>query len=197
MMVAAGGGSGSQLLQLTPAKEISFSGTNFADTTHPTVLRLENISRTNVAFKVKTTALKAFLVNPSSSILEPGKSVDVQIMLQRLPEVPPNHKHRFLVQAVGTEETSLEGREAWPQLVKDKTITEFRLSVVFADVIDKMEKAIIERVEKSIRETAEATQEVIRSELAKSTRAIVAAINANANLPQGDRDDFSMLRRLE
>ncbi|CAD7970158.1 unnamed protein product [Amoebophrya sp. A25] len=124
----------SPILQLSPTKEIVFTGTNFADKTHSTELKLTNLSNGNVAFKVKTTALKAYLVRPSSNILKAGESVDVQIMLQRLSEVPPNSKHRFLVQAVETTESSLDSRESWAELVKDKAVTEFRLSVVFPDV---------------------------------------------------------------
>eukprot|EP00392_Amoebophrya_sp_AT5.2_P014701 g14862.t1 len=123
-----------QLLRITPAREISFSGTNFGEETHATKLVLENVSEENVAFKVKTTALKAYLVRPSQSVLQAGEKVEVQIMLQRLTEIPANHRHRFLVQAVATRETNLNSREAWPQLIQDNPVQEFKLSVVFPDV---------------------------------------------------------------
>ncbi|CAD7944579.1 unnamed protein product [Amoebophrya sp. A120] len=114
-----------QLLRIDPPREIQFSGTNFADTTHVTHLTLTNASTTsNVAFKVKTTALKSYLVRPSQNVLKVGETVQIQILLQRLQEVPANHRHRFLVQAAPTSEDTLSSREAWPQIVKDAQVSQ-------------------------------------------------------------------------
>lgn len=124
-----------QLLQINPQKEIIFSGRNFDQTSHTEILTLQNVATsTNVAFKVKTTALKSYLVRPSSQVLQPGEKINVQIMLQRLSEVPANYQHRFLVQALPTQETSIESKESWQELAKQHSIQEFRLSVVFPDV---------------------------------------------------------------
>merc|ERR1712096_396772 len=87
----------------------------------------------NVAFKVKTTALKAYLVRPSSAVLKPGETMQVSIMLQKLTEVPANYMHRFLVQALKTSVTQVETREQWFQLAKEFPPQEMKLSVVFPD----------------------------------------------------------------
>lgn len=121
------------ILKITPAKDIVFSGSDFSQT-KTEHLHLENISSTNVAFKVKTTALKAYLVRPSSHVLHPGESVNVQIMLQRMSEVPPNGQHRFLVQALQTTEDAIDSREQWFMLARQNPIQEYRLAVVFPDV---------------------------------------------------------------
>ncbi|KAF2709175.1 VAMP-associated protein [Pleomassaria siparia CBS 279.74] len=66
-------------------------------------LRLGNPHSDPVAFKVKTTAPKQYCVRPNSGRIEPGKDVEVQILLQAMKEDPaPDAKCRdkFLVQSV-------------------------------------------------------------------------------------------------
>lgn len=121
------------LLKISPQKELVFRGREFTSI-QTELLRLANVSDVNVAFKVKTTALKAYLVRPSSAVLRPGESTDIQIMLQKLTEVPQNYQHRFLVQAVATNETEIANKDSWAQMSKNAKMQEFRLSVVFPDV---------------------------------------------------------------
>ncbi|CAI7651767.1 unnamed protein product [Penicillium bialowiezense] len=67
------------------------------------VLRLSNPNQEAVVFKVKTTAPKHYCVRPNSGHIEPGESVEVQVLLQAMKEEPaPNAKckDKFLVQAV-------------------------------------------------------------------------------------------------
>ncbi|KAF2625302.1 MSP domain-containing protein [Macroventuria anomochaeta] len=66
-------------------------------------LRLKNPHSDPVAFKVKTTAPKQYCVRPNSGRIEPGRDVEVQILLQAMKEDPaPDAKCRdkFLVQSV-------------------------------------------------------------------------------------------------
>ncbi|KAF2491050.1 MSP domain-containing protein [Lophium mytilinum] len=66
-------------------------------------LRLKNPNTDPVAFKVKTTAPKQYCVRPNSGRIEPGKDVEVQVLLQAMKEDPaPDAKCRdkFLVQSV-------------------------------------------------------------------------------------------------
>ncbi len=54
-----------------------------------------------VAFKVKTTSPKKYCVRPSSGIIEPGSSKDVQVIMQAQREFPPSLEDvtdKFLVQ---------------------------------------------------------------------------------------------------
>ncbi|KAF2467010.1 MSP domain-containing protein [Lindgomyces ingoldianus] len=66
-------------------------------------LRLKNPHSDPVAFKVKTTAPKQYCVRPNSGRIEPGKDVEVQILLQAMKEDPPLEakcRDKFLVQSV-------------------------------------------------------------------------------------------------
>ncbi|KAJ5113415.1 hypothetical protein N7456_001949 [Penicillium angulare] len=67
------------------------------------VLRLRNANEEAVVFKVKTTAPKHYCVRPNSGRIEPGKQVEVQVLLQALkdqPAVDAKCKDKFLVQSV-------------------------------------------------------------------------------------------------
>ncbi|THV44262.1 hypothetical protein BGAL_0686g00010 [Botrytis galanthina] len=66
-------------------------------------LRIRNPNRTPVGFKVKTTAPKQYCVRPNSGKLEPGRSIDVTVLLQAMKDEPPldaKCRDKFLVQSV-------------------------------------------------------------------------------------------------
>lgn len=66
-------------------------------------LHLKNPHSDPVAFKVKTTAPKQYCVRPNSGRIEPGRDVEVQILLQAMKEDPPPDakcRDKFLVQSV-------------------------------------------------------------------------------------------------
>lgn len=66
-------------------------------------LRLRNPHSDPVAFKVKTTAPKQYCVRPNSGRIDPGQTVEVQILLQAMKEDPPPDakcRDKFLVQSV-------------------------------------------------------------------------------------------------
>ncbi|PYH95149.1 VAMP-associated protein [Aspergillus ellipticus CBS 707.79] len=67
------------------------------------ILHLKNENAEAVVFKVKTTAPKHYCVRPNSGRIEPGKQVDVQVLLQAMKEEPTldaKCKDKFLVQTV-------------------------------------------------------------------------------------------------
>ncbi|KAI9930851.1 hypothetical protein ASPWEDRAFT_98998 [Aspergillus wentii DTO 134E9] len=67
------------------------------------VLHLNNQNQEAIVFKVKTTAPKHYCVRPNSGRIEPGKHVDVQVLLQAMKDVPADDakcKDKFLVQTV-------------------------------------------------------------------------------------------------
>lgn len=82
-----------------------------------------------VAFKVKTTAPKSYLVRPSAATLGPHSREEVTIILQ-----PPGEgqNHRFLVQAVQVNSSQPVNREEWSQFKKEQ-IEEQRLNVVLEE----------------------------------------------------------------
>jgi hypothetical protein len=69
----------------------------------PVTLSLHNPGPERVAFKVKTTSPKKYCVRPSSGLVEPGGTKDVQVIMQAQREYPPSLadcKDKFLVQTV-------------------------------------------------------------------------------------------------
>ncbi|KAL4984772.1 PapD-like protein [Aspergillus falconensis] len=67
------------------------------------VLHLTNSNPDAVVFKVKTTAPKHYCVRPNSGRIEPGKHVEVQVLLQAMKDEPAPDakcKDKFLVQTV-------------------------------------------------------------------------------------------------
>ncbi|KAL4878571.1 PapD-like protein [Aspergillus karnatakaensis] len=67
------------------------------------ILHLTNNNSDAVVFKVKTTAPKHYCVRPNSGRIEPGKHVEVQVLLQAMKDEPADDakcKDKFLVQTV-------------------------------------------------------------------------------------------------
>ncbi|KAI1344784.1 VAMP-associated protein [Xylariaceae sp. FL0016] len=67
------------------------------------VLKIRNPNTHPVAFKVKTTAPKQYCVRPNSGRVEPGKEVEVSVILQAMKQEPPldtKCRDKFLVQSV-------------------------------------------------------------------------------------------------
>ncbi|KAF4625109.1 hypothetical protein G7Y89_g13061 [Cudoniella acicularis] len=67
------------------------------------VLKIRNPNHIPVAFKVKTTAPKQYCVRPNSGRVEPGKEVEVTVLLQAMKQEPPldaKCRDKFLVQSV-------------------------------------------------------------------------------------------------
>mmetsp|Transcript_72427 Transcript_72427/g.189825 ORF Transcript_72427/g.189825 Transcript_72427/m.189825 type:complete len:227 (+) Transcript_72427:92-772(+) len=118
------------LLELDPENTLYFTKTP-ATSSPSRMLKLTNIHSGNVAFKVKTTAPKAYLVRPSSGTLRPRENQEVQIILQ--PQGTEGQaNHRFLVQAVAVPGTEPVSREQWALFGKD-AVQEQRLNVVLEE----------------------------------------------------------------
>ncbi|KAI5117452.1 hypothetical protein M0805_005829 [Coniferiporia weirii] len=82
------------------------------------VLTVTNNNDQPVAFKVKTTAPKLYCVRPNSGRIEPGESVDVQVLLQAMKEEPPigaKCKDKFLVQStlITPEKEAMPLHDLW------------------------------------------------------------------------------------
>lgn len=94
------------------------------------MLKVKNTSSSAVAFKVKTTAPKNYLVKPSAGVVTAGGSMDVKITLNKQTSDPSGNNDRFLVQAVKSESGKELTKEEW-QVVDKASIQELRLHVVF------------------------------------------------------------------
>lgn len=120
-----------QALKLEPEDTLYFCKTPNQSSPNK-ILVLTNNSNGNVAFKVKTTAPKSYLVRPSSGTLKPRDNQQVQIILQPSSSDGAANNHRFLVQAVNVEAPEAVSREAWAAFSKD-VIQEQRLNVVLEE----------------------------------------------------------------
>lgn len=95
-------------------------------------LKLTNKTDGHVAFKVKTTAPKAYVVRPSSGTVGPHDVSIVDIYLQPGGE---GQSHRFLVQAHPVNSAEPLSREQFAEFKKEN-IEEQRLNVVFEESAD-------------------------------------------------------------
>ncbi|KAK7972966.1 phosphatidylinositol-binding protein scs2 [Apiospora saccharicola] len=99
------------------------------------VLKIRNPNTQPVAFKVKTTAPKQYCVRPNSGRIEPGKEVEVQVILQAMKQEPPldtRCRDKFLVQSVPiTSDKEFSNLTAiWDSIDKSQVI-EKKIRVVF------------------------------------------------------------------
>lgn len=117
------------VLDINPKDHLAFTKNDSSKNTR--TLKLTNVSNDNVAFKVKTTAPKSYLVRPSSGTLRNGEQMDVQIIMQSQPGPAEGNPstHRFLVQAAVVTSDGLIDKEMWSKFSKDD-IQEKRLNVI-------------------------------------------------------------------
>ncbi|KAI0304278.1 VAMP-associated protein [Multifurca ochricompacta] len=81
-------------------------------------LSITNPNADPISFKIKTTAPKLYCVRPNSGKVEPGQTVEVQVMLQAMKEEPPLNskcKDKFLIQSmlIPPERASLPLHDLW------------------------------------------------------------------------------------
>ena len=96
------------------------------------ILKVSNVSSSAVAFKVKTTAPKNYLVKPSAGAIPASGSIDIKITLNKQTTDPSVNNDRFLVQAVKSPSGKELTKEEWAAVDKS-AIQELRLHVVFSN----------------------------------------------------------------
>ena len=92
-------------------------------------LDIQNIdTEQNIAYKIKTTAPKLFVVKPIQGIITPGRNIQIEIQLQmkELQNLQEIFKNKFMIQATPVELQTSESYKLakfWEQKVasKDKT----------------------------------------------------------------------------
>jgi DNA-directed RNA polymerase I, II, and III subunit RPABC2 len=117
------------LLTLSPDNTLVLSREDGTGT-HKRSLKLKNPGEGTVAFKVKTTQPKSYIVRPSTGVLKSKEEQEVTIVLQGA-ETNPNEiaSHRFLVQAAKVDDNKdVVSKEEWSTFSKD-SIQEQRLNV--------------------------------------------------------------------
>ncbi|KAJ1613054.1 vesicle-associated membrane protein [Cryptosporidium canis] len=121
---------GAKLVKVHPEKALEFPLVLYSSITTPLII--ENITSSTVAFKIKTTAPRGYLVRPSSGLIQSGQTKEIQVILQPLQSVEQaSPSHRFLIQTT-TFDSSMEQltKDFWQDLTKEQ-LFEHRLSVIF------------------------------------------------------------------
>lgn len=128
-----------QILSLFPQNELRFKGPFTKVVTAD--LTLSNPSKSQVCFKVKTTAPKQYCVRPNSGLIEPGASVNVAVMLQPF-DYDPNEKnrHKFLVQSLVVSSGPAGNQEQWWKDASPEQIMDSKLKCVFELSPDLLQK---------------------------------------------------------
>merc|ERR1712137_318573 len=109
-----------------PENELKFSKSPTSSSPNRT-LKLTNLTHGNVAFKVKTTAPKSYLVRPSSGVLKAKEVSEVSILVQQHDKLS---SHRFLVQAVAVPENAETfSKQQWQEVSND-ALQEKKLNVL-------------------------------------------------------------------
>ena len=114
--------------------------------TIPVTLSLSNTGDEPIAFKVKTTSPKKYCVRPSSGVVEPSSTKDVQVIMQAQREYPPSLddvKDKFLVQYT----TAPKGtREVGPDTfdpASNKDIRQTKLRVVLVRLPFRLPEVVL------------------------------------------------------
>ncbi|XP_017278198.1 motile sperm domain-containing protein 2 [Kryptolebias marmoratus] len=144
------------LLEVSPAEELSF-GSN--DNERKCLIILTNVTKNQVAFKVRTTAPEKYRVKPSSSSCEPGASVDIVVSLHGGSQASP--QDRFLIMAAEMENAGTkELAQFWKEVPKAK-IMEHRLRCHTLDSV----KAAVDPLRDSPVETFNSGQQEVNTSL--------------------------------
>ncbi|XP_038149345.1 motile sperm domain-containing protein 2 [Cyprinodon tularosa] len=144
------------LLDVSPAEELSFGS---AENEKKCLIILSNVTKNQVAFKVRTTAPEKYRVKPSSSSCEPGASVDIVVSLHGGSQASP--QDRFLIMAAEMENVgSQELTQFWKEIPKNK-VMEHRLR---CHVLDSIKPAANPRRD-SLGETSTSGQQELNSAL--------------------------------
>ncbi|XP_066542700.1 motile sperm domain-containing protein 2 isoform X2 [Hoplias malabaricus] len=121
------------LLHVSPAEELSFGA---RDTERKCLIILNNVTKNQVAFKVRTTAPEKYRVKPSNSSVEPGASADIVVSLHGGFQASP--QDRFLIMAAEMDLNagvgSSELAQFWKEVPKNK-VMEHRLR---CDVVESV-----------------------------------------------------------
>ncbi|XP_046903625.1 motile sperm domain-containing protein 2 [Hypomesus transpacificus] len=111
------------LLHVSPAEELCFGS---KDTEKKCLIVLTNVTKDQVAFKVRTTAPEKYRVKPSNATCEPGASLDIVVSLHG--GYQASLQDRFLVMAAEMEQNagSPDLTQFWKDVPKTR-VMEHRL----------------------------------------------------------------------
>ncbi|EAA11055.4 motile sperm domain-containing protein 2-like [Anopheles arabiensis] len=118
-----------EMLRIKPQNTITFSrlGNDLVGT-----VEITNVDTKDVSYKVKTTAPEKFRVRPSTGVLPPSASVNINVMLQQGQQMHTINREKFLVMCIGlTDEISTNPQdltELWKKIsAKSSSVEQHRL----------------------------------------------------------------------
>lgn len=128
-------------LRVTPERNIEFPAVLYSVSV--ALVMLENISADSeyLAFKVKTTAPRRYLVRPSGGILKRGVVCELQITMNSLTEIPNKCIDRFLIQYTPVDSETPLPRDFWSKITND--IFDYRLNVLLRYPVNNDDKSLI------------------------------------------------------
>lgn len=107
-----------------PADILAFDSSSSGQKTQNLIVT--NTSSSSIAYKVRTTASKSYLVKPNQGYLKVNESVPISITLQSV-DSSSDPKHKFMI--IGTASNNVEDINNWSNVPKDKTY-DVKLDVV-------------------------------------------------------------------
>ena len=165
----------------------------------PVTLSLHNPTGDRIAFKVKTTNPKKYCVRPSSGIVEPQTTRDVQVIMQAQREYPANMadcKDKFLVQWSTMQPGILEVTAEMFDAAVNKDVRQARLRVTLVGP-PKPPSPVPEGTE----EEASPIKEVFRDSTARQGNAGAVASDERSRFQQQiaklEKDKSDYARRLQ
>ena len=96
-------------------------------------INVNNTTEKRVAFKIKTTAPKKYVVRPSNGVVEIRSSASVQVIMQAQKEYPADYancKDKFMVQTILLRDGEQVGPDTFNKDVQKDALKEARLRVV-------------------------------------------------------------------
>lgn len=118
-----------KLLQLDPQDELLFKGP--FNLPSAAFLRLTNVTKNRILFKIKTTAPKKYCVRPNSGILEKENHIDVVLSLQPFAyDSSEKNKHKFLIQSALAPDGNVDLEQIWREIPVEQ-IFDNKLRCVF------------------------------------------------------------------
>ncbi|KHJ94128.1 MSP domain protein [Oesophagostomum dentatum] len=120
-------------LQLEPSDKIIFSGKKLGEEATPASIKITNVLKERVAYKVKCTSNEMFRIRPPVGALKPDDSVTVSLTFNAGKSVPDSGKHYFAVYFIKALDEKKAPRATWAEHKGDPEGTK-RLYIDFKKV---------------------------------------------------------------
>ncbi|KAL2812812.1 PapD-like protein [Aspergillus granulosus] len=157
------------------------------------VLHLTNNNQDAVVFKVKTTAPKHYCVRPNSGRIEPGKHVEVQVLLQAMKDEPAPDakcKDKFLVQTVAvTKDMEFANVSSIFEKATKSSIQERKIRVTWQPADDPLADNQVDPSGTTINEDEPPAYSSPKGNFETPAAPVTKSTNDSSPIPQPDFND--------